>query len=111
MGRHLRIAMVTETYPPEVNGVARTVGLMAEGLKKRGHAIQLDRVAALLQPLGHQAHGARHPVDLRRVGLGDHRDAKMAAHGARSVRAPYDEITTGKLRLSYQRTRISSQIT
>ena len=35
--------MVTETYPPEVNGVARTVGLMAEGLRKRGHAIQLMR--------------------------------------------------------------------
>jgi glycosyltransferase involved in cell wall biosynthesis len=39
----LRIAMVTETYPPEVNGVARTVGLMAEGLHARGHHIQLVR--------------------------------------------------------------------
>ena len=35
--------MVTETYPPEVNGVARTIGLMAEGLEKRGHSIQLVR--------------------------------------------------------------------
>ena len=32
----MRIAMVTETYPPEVNGVARTIGLMAEGLQRRG---------------------------------------------------------------------------
>src|SRR5688572_11472527 len=39
----MRIAMVTETYPPEVNGVARTIGLMAEGLQNRGHAIQLVR--------------------------------------------------------------------
>ena len=39
----MRIAMVTETYPPEVNGVARTMGLMAEGLRKRSHAIQLVR--------------------------------------------------------------------
>jgi len=39
----LRIAMVTETYPPEVNGVARTVGLMVDGLRKRGHAVQLVR--------------------------------------------------------------------
>ena len=31
-GGSLRIAMVTETYPPEVNGVARTVALIAEGL-------------------------------------------------------------------------------
>src|SRR5262245_33717872 len=41
--RPLHIAMVTETYPPEVNGVARTVGLMAEGLQKRGHSVQLVR--------------------------------------------------------------------
>jgi glycosyltransferase involved in cell wall biosynthesis len=39
----MRIAMVTETYPPEVNGVARTVGLMVEGLRRRGHGIQLVR--------------------------------------------------------------------
>jgi glycosyltransferase involved in cell wall biosynthesis len=41
--RPLTVAMVTETYPPEVNGVARTVGLMAEGLQKRGHFVQLVR--------------------------------------------------------------------
>jgi len=39
----MRIAMVTETYPPEVNGVARTVELMLDGLRRRGHAIQLVR--------------------------------------------------------------------
>ncbi|MBS0335548.1 MAG: glycosyltransferase family 1 protein [Proteobacteria bacterium] len=39
----LRIAMVTETYPPEVNGVARTVHMMVEGLRERGHAVQLIR--------------------------------------------------------------------
>jgi glycosyltransferase involved in cell wall biosynthesis len=41
--RPLHVAMVTETYPPEVNGVARTVGLMAEGLQRRGHFVQLVR--------------------------------------------------------------------
>src|SRR5688500_13822109 len=39
----MRIAMVTETYPPEVNGVARTAALLAEGLLKRGHSLQLVR--------------------------------------------------------------------
>lgn len=39
----MRIAMVSETYPPEVNGVARTVALMAEGLHALGHEIQLVR--------------------------------------------------------------------
>jgi len=35
--------MVTETYPPEVNGVARTIGRMVEGLRARGHFVQLVR--------------------------------------------------------------------
>jgi glycosyltransferase involved in cell wall biosynthesis len=39
----LRIAVVTETYPPEINGVARTVGLMVDGLLERGHQIELVR--------------------------------------------------------------------
>jgi glycosyltransferase involved in cell wall biosynthesis len=41
--RRLRIAVVTETYPPEINGVARTVGLMVEALSARGHELQLIR--------------------------------------------------------------------
>ena len=39
----LRIAIVTETFPPEVNGVAMTLGRIVEGLLKRGHAIQMVR--------------------------------------------------------------------
>lgn len=35
--------MVSETYPPEVNGVARTIHMFVEGLRRRGHAIQLVR--------------------------------------------------------------------
>jgi glycosyltransferase involved in cell wall biosynthesis len=41
--RRLRISVVTETYPPEVNGVAMTVGRLVEGLRARGHAVQLIR--------------------------------------------------------------------
>jgi glycosyltransferase involved in cell wall biosynthesis len=39
----LRVAVVTETYPPEINGVARTVGLMVDALLARGHEIELTR--------------------------------------------------------------------
>ena len=41
--RTLRIAMVTETYPPEINGVAMTMGRIVAGLQSRGHTIQLIR--------------------------------------------------------------------
>lgn len=40
---HLRIALVTETYPPEINGVAMTLARMVEGLIARGHRVQLIR--------------------------------------------------------------------
>jgi glycosyltransferase involved in cell wall biosynthesis len=39
----LRVAVVTETYPPEINGVARTMGLMVDALCERGHDVQLVR--------------------------------------------------------------------
>lgn len=41
--RTLRIAVVTETYAPEVNGVALTVARFVEGLRQRNHQIQLIR--------------------------------------------------------------------
>jgi glycosyltransferase involved in cell wall biosynthesis len=34
---------VTETFPPEVNGVAMTLGRIVEGLLQRGHAVQVVR--------------------------------------------------------------------
>lgn len=39
----LRIALVTETYPPEINGVAMTLGRQVADLQQRGHQIQLVR--------------------------------------------------------------------
>ena len=41
--RALRVALVTETYPPEVNGVAATIARVVEGLHQRGHDLQLVR--------------------------------------------------------------------
>ena len=41
--RSLRVAVVTETYPPEVNGVALTISRMIGGLQQRQHQIQLIR--------------------------------------------------------------------
>ena len=43
MRPQLRIAVVTETYPPEVNGVAITLGRLVNGLQARNHQIQLIR--------------------------------------------------------------------
>lgn len=39
----LRVAVVTETYPPEVNGVALTLARMVQGLAERGHRVTVVR--------------------------------------------------------------------
>lgn len=41
--RTLRIAVVTETYAPEVNGVALSAARFVDGLRRRDHDIQLVR--------------------------------------------------------------------
>jgi len=39
----MRIAIVTETWPPEINGVALTVQSLAQGLAALGHSIEVVR--------------------------------------------------------------------
>ncbi len=62
--RPLRIAYVTETWPPEVNGVALSAAHFVQGLLQRGHRVQL------LRP--HQGAGegmANRPADAGLAGL------------------------------------------
>ncbi len=39
----LDIAFVTETFPPEVNGVAMTIGRLVHGMRERGHRVSVVR--------------------------------------------------------------------
>ncbi len=39
----MRYAIVTETYPPEINGVALTVQAKEQGLRSRGHEVDVVR--------------------------------------------------------------------
>jgi glycosyltransferase involved in cell wall biosynthesis len=41
--RPLHVAVVTETYPPEINGVATTIAVMVGGLLARGHKVEVVR--------------------------------------------------------------------
>jgi glycosyltransferase involved in cell wall biosynthesis len=45
---------VSETYPPEVNGVAITIGRIVHGLRERGHIVQIVR------PLQHRGEQPGH---------------------------------------------------
>jgi glycosyltransferase involved in cell wall biosynthesis len=55
--RHLRVALVTETYPPEVNGVAMTLGRLATGLVERGHCLRVVRPRQKQETSGLQPDG------------------------------------------------------
>lgn len=42
-GTALHVSVVTETYPPEINGVAITVARLVRGLRADGHAVTVTR--------------------------------------------------------------------
>ncbi|MCX8017508.1 MAG: glycosyltransferase family 1 protein [Rhodocyclaceae bacterium] len=56
--RLLSVALVTETYPPEVNGVAMTLGRLVAGLSARGHRVHLVRPRQRHESTGLQPDGA-----------------------------------------------------
>jgi len=47
----LRILLVTETYPPEINGVAMTTQRLVEGLRARGHWVGVVRPRQANDPM------------------------------------------------------------
>ncbi|MCB1887734.1 MAG: glycosyltransferase family 1 protein [Rhodocyclaceae bacterium] len=72
----LRIALVTETYPPEVNGVAMTLGRMVDGLLERGHRVQLIRPRQRAES-GETAHAALDEQLVRGVAIPRYADLKF----------------------------------
>jgi glycosyltransferase involved in cell wall biosynthesis len=48
----MRIAYVTETYPPEINGVALTVARAVSYLRQQGHTVDLIRPSRPDEPCG-----------------------------------------------------------
>ncbi|MGO1068450.1 glycosyltransferase family 4 protein [Lysobacter sp. CA199] len=61
----MRYAIVTETYPPEINGVALTVQGLEQGLRARGHQVGVVRPRQDSDP----AAGAAHEVLVRGLPL------------------------------------------
>ncbi|SFK77563.1 glycosyltransferase family 4 protein [Lysobacter sp. cf310] len=60
----MRYAIVTETYPPEINGVALTVQGLEQGLRARGHQVDLVRPRQ-----AHERAGAEHELLVRSLPL------------------------------------------
>jgi glycosyltransferase involved in cell wall biosynthesis len=49
-GITVRLTLITETFPPEVNGVARTLGHWEEAFRARGHVVRVIRPRQPDQP-------------------------------------------------------------
>ncbi|TAG11706.1 MAG: glycosyltransferase family 1 protein [Verrucomicrobia bacterium] len=42
----MKIQVITDTYAPDINGVAMTLGRLCEGLRRRGHEVAITHTAA-----------------------------------------------------------------
>lgn len=55
----MRYAIVTDTYPPDINGVALTLQSYARGLRARGHEVEVVRPTRIGEPPGSDAQSLR----------------------------------------------------
>ncbi|CAN5761907.1 glycosyltransferase family 1 protein [soil metagenome] len=57
----MKIMIVSDTYPPDINGVARTLQVLAAGLAKHGHTVRV------ITTTGAKSEDGSNPVDLQSV--------------------------------------------
>jgi glycosyltransferase involved in cell wall biosynthesis len=62
--RKLKLALVTETFSPEVNGVAMTLGKLVEGLLQLGHTVQVVRPRQIDEDASQSRDGLQHVLTL-----------------------------------------------
>jgi glycosyltransferase involved in cell wall biosynthesis len=115
--RSLRVALVTETYPPEVNGVAATIARVADGLRARGHELQLIRPR---QGQGDEPGEAErfHEVLLRGLPIPRYPQLKMGLPSQRALAAHWAQhrpdvvhlVTEGPLGWSALRTALKLKL-
>lgn len=82
--RSLRIACVTETYPPEVNGVATTMARFVEGLHRRNHDVQLIRPRQATSQAAEQQPGF-HEVLMRGLPIPKYPNLRMGVPSKRAL--------------------------
>ena len=91
----LRIAFVTETYPPEVNGVAMTLAELVRRLQARQHQISLIRPRQGHERVGEKPHPSHppHQTDQSRLPDGRLPIEEFLVHGVQIPR--YSQLRMG----------------
>ena len=83
----MRILIVTDTYPPDINGVARSLQTLSEGLAARGHAVQ---VMTTLEAVGADDPLPRHVMPS--MPLPGYQGLRIGFASARQVLGVFDEF-------------------
>ncbi|MBS7458689.1 glycosyltransferase family 4 protein [Coralloluteibacterium stylophorae] len=81
----MHAAIVTETYPPDVNGVALTVHGLETGLRERGHRVSLVR------PRDPQAPADAHTLCVRGLGLPRYPGLRFGLPAGRLLRRAWQD--------------------
>ncbi|GLQ97671.1 glycosyltransferase family 4 protein [Dyella mobilis] len=84
----MRIGIISETYPPEINGVALTVHSLATGLASRGHEIDLIRPR---QQTSHVDEPGIHALETRGAALPRYPGLRFGLPAPRTLRKRWSE--------------------
>ena len=74
----MRIDLVTDTFLPDVNGVAMTLGRLAEGMRARGHLLHVIRSG--------NSGGARCQSEARSLAVPGYREVRVGLPGPFKLR-------------------------
>lgn len=80
----MRIAMVSETWAPDINGVAHTLGHISQELIRRGLRLQLLRPAPRTPS---RAEGMEHELQVRGIHLPRYTDVQLGMPSRRAILA------------------------
>lgn len=86
----MKLALVTETFPPEVNGVAMTFGVIARELGRRGHAVTVYRPRRDDLPAG-DAHPEYDEVSLPGIPIPRYAMLRLGLPAGRRLRRNWTE--------------------
>ncbi|TDX29361.1 glycosyltransferase involved in cell wall biosynthesis [Modicisalibacter xianhensis] len=84
----MRIAMVSETWAPDINGVAHTLGHLSRGLIRRGIEVQLIRPAPQAPT---RAEGMTHELQVRGIRVPRYSDVQLGVPSRRAMAALWRE--------------------
>ncbi|MGH7957993.1 MAG: glycosyltransferase family 4 protein [Opitutaceae bacterium] len=82
----MKLAIVTETFPPEINGVAMTFGVIARELGRRGHVVTVYRPQRRDLPAGREQRAFRE-VPMPGVPIPGYPMLRMGLPAGRALRA------------------------